>query len=304
MLYLSLGTNLGNRTENIQKAISLINQQIGKVVLQATPIETRPVGFCSPHAFLNSAIAVSTSLSINEILAITQAIERQMGRMQKSINGIYHDRIIDIDILLYGDMVVNTPNLSVPHPRLPERLFVLEPLAEIAPNLCHPFYGCSVNDMLQARKRCSIVALHEADCTPTLTTNINLLLTQLSSNAVPLTHQQLTKLSKEHNADTTLFLLFESETNQLIATATLALCHLLTGTKAWIEDVVVDSKFRSKGFAHILLNHLIYEARLAKADSVNLTSRPSRVAANKLYQSMGFDLRETNVYKMALKCDK
>lgn len=304
MLYLSLGTNLGNRSENIQKAIALIGQQIGKVVLQATPIETQPVGFNSPHAFLNTAIGVSTSLDINEILTATQAIERQMGRLQKSINGIYHDRIIDIDILLYGNLVVDAPSLSVPHPRLPERLFVLEPLAEIAPNLFHPFYGSTINNLLQARKRCSIAALCEADCTPTLAKHINNMLAQLSSHSTPLTPQQLVALSKEHNADSTLYLLRDAETNQLIATATLAVCHLLTGSKAWIEDVVVDSPFRSKGYAHILLNHLIYKARLAKADSVNLTSRPLRVAANKLYQRMGFNLRETNVYKMSLKCDE
>lgn len=300
MLYLSLGTNLGDRHANLQKATKLIHLHIGKVVAQATPIETLPVGFSSENVFLNSALAVETSLTPQEILEATQAIEREMGRTQKSQDGVYHDRIIDIDILLYDDFFIKSDTLTIPHPYIYDRLFVLEPLAEIAPNLKLPLYNQTVGELLAARKRCYIKPLMAEMCTEEMTKCINTLLDQLSPNHNPITTSALHALCKENNPDNTIYLLFAPSSHLPIAMATLSVCHLLTGTKAWIEDVVVDEKYRSKGFARILLRHLIYQAHCTNTDTINLTSRPTRIAANKLYQSMGFEIRETNVYKKTL----
>ena len=300
MLYLSLGTNLGDRHANLQKATELIHLHIGKVVAHATPIETQPVGFTSENAFLNSALAVETSLTPQEILEKTQAIEREMGRTQKSQDGIYHDRIIDIDILLYDDLVIQSDTLTIPHPWIYDRLFVLEPLAEIASHLKLPLYNQTVGELLATRKRCYIKPLTAKMCTREMTVRINALLDQLSSNHKSITTSSLQALCQENNPDSTIYLLFTSTSHCPIAMATLSVCHLLTGTKAWIEDVVVDENYRSQGFARILLHHLIYQAHCADADTINLTSRPTRIAANKLYQSMGFDMRETNVYKKTL----
>lgn len=300
MLYLSLGTNLGDRHANLKKATELIHLRIGKVVAQATPIETLPVGFSSGNIFLNSALAIETSLTPQEILEATQAIEREMGRTQKSQDGIYHDRIIDIDILLYDNLVIQSDTLTIPHSCIYDRLFVLEPLAEIAPNLKLPLYNQTVGELLAARKRCYIKPLWAEMCTEEMTEQINALLEQLSPNHSPITGSALQALCKENNPDSTIYLLFTPTSHHPIAMATLSVCHLLTGTKAWIEDVVVDENYRSQGFARILLHHLIYQAHRTKAHTINLTSRPTRVAANKLYQSMGFEMRETNVYKETL----
>ena len=130
--------------------------------------------------------------------------------------------------------------------------------------------------------------------------DFNRLLAQLSANFTPLTLSQLEALGKEHNPAARIYLLYTPDDKALIGTATLCLCHQPTGTKAWIEDVVVDAAERGKGYARMLLDHLLFQARRHGASSANLTSRPQRTAANRLYQSMGFEQRETNVYKMKL----
>lgn len=109
----------------------MIGERIGEVVRQSSLIETKPWGFSSPNDFINSCICVSTTLSPHQVLRETQRIERDMGRILKSQNGEYHDRIIDIDILLYDDLHLSTPDLTIPHPLMQEREFVMIPLKEI-----------------------------------------------------------------------------------------------------------------------------------------------------------------------------
>lgn len=130
-LYLSLGTNLGNRKANIREAIEKIQEQIGDIVRQSALYETAPWGFSSPNDFINACVCVATPLLPRQVLLATQRIEREMGRTMKSKNGEYHDRIIDIDILLYDDVQVNEPDLKIPHPLMYEREFVMVPLKEI-----------------------------------------------------------------------------------------------------------------------------------------------------------------------------
>ena len=134
-LYLSLGTNLDDRQKNLSLALELIGREVGTVVSASDIIETEPWGFDSSNRFLNMAIKVETTLQPLEVLHVTQEIERQLGRATKSVNGEYHDRLIDIDILLYDDLVMDTPELTIPHPLMYERKFVMEPLAQIAPEL-------------------------------------------------------------------------------------------------------------------------------------------------------------------------
>ena len=134
-LYLSLGTNLGQRQSNLDTALTLIGQRIGTVQAKSGVIETEPWGFESSNRFLNMAVKVETSLKPMDVLHTTQMIEREMGRTAKSDKDGYQDRIIDIDILLYDDMVMTTPELTIPHPLMYKRRFVMEPLAEIAPEL-------------------------------------------------------------------------------------------------------------------------------------------------------------------------
>ena len=134
-LYLSLGTNLGNRHENLSRAMELIAGRVGTVVAASEIMETRPWGFESPNAVLNMVTNVETDLKPIEVLHTTQEIERNLGRSEKSVNGQYHDRIIDIDLLMYDNVTMDTPELTLPHPLMHQRRFVMEPLAQIAPEL-------------------------------------------------------------------------------------------------------------------------------------------------------------------------
>jgi len=129
--YLSLGTNLGNKKTNLETAISLISETIGEVVSVSSFYHSAPWGFESEHDFLNVAVAVETKLSPAELLKKTQEIEQKMGRKIKSKNGNYTDRIIDIDIIFYDDLIIDMPELKIPHPLWKERDFVRIPIVEI-----------------------------------------------------------------------------------------------------------------------------------------------------------------------------
>ena len=128
---LALGTNLGDREKAIQEAVRRIGEEVGTVERESSLIETKPWGFTSTHNFINAAVRVSTSLSPRNVLETTQHIEREMGRTRKSTERQYHDRVIDIDILLYDNIEVDEPDLHIPHPLMHERDFVMRPLQEI-----------------------------------------------------------------------------------------------------------------------------------------------------------------------------
>lgn len=130
-MFLGLGTNMGDRHANLMKACREIEKLIGRIVRQSAFIETEPWGFQSSHPFLNAVVCCETVLLPREVLWRTQRIERQLGRTQKSVGGIYHDRPIDIDILLYDDWTVRLPDLTIPHPLMFQRDFVMRPLMEI-----------------------------------------------------------------------------------------------------------------------------------------------------------------------------
>ena len=130
-VYLSLGSNLGHRRLTIWRAIRLIESQIGTVVRRSSFHETKPWGVQSVHPFINAAVCVETTMTPRQLLEKTQQIERELGRKTKSSKGVYHDRPIDIDILLYGDRVVDEDDLKIPHPLMYEREFVMLPLQEI-----------------------------------------------------------------------------------------------------------------------------------------------------------------------------
>lgn len=134
-LYLSLGTNMGDRPKNLSQAMELIAREVGTVEAASDVIETEPWGFDSGNAFLNMVAKVETELEPIDALHVTQDIEKRLGRSEKSVNGVYHDRIIDIDLLMYDDLIMNTPQLTLPHPLMRQRPFVMEPLSQIAPEL-------------------------------------------------------------------------------------------------------------------------------------------------------------------------
>lgn len=134
-LYLSLGSNLGDRKATIQKALALIDERIGSVYRVSSFLETEPVGFASPYRFINIACLVHTMMSPMDCLHETRMIEQELGRTSKSLQPdgttVYQDRTIDIDMLLYDELSMDTPELTLPHPHMKERDFVMIPLKEI-----------------------------------------------------------------------------------------------------------------------------------------------------------------------------
>jgi len=148
VIYLSTGSNLGDRKANLEKARQLVEELVGRVTAASTILETAPWGFKSRNSFMNQALEVETELEPYEVLRVTQQIERTLGRTTKSDRTGYKDRVIDIDIIMYDDMVMESPQLTIPHPLMSRRRFVLEPLKEIAPGLVHPQTGRSISQML------------------------------------------------------------------------------------------------------------------------------------------------------------
>lgn len=130
-VYLALGSNLGDKEGNIRKAEAMIGTAVGRVSASSSLLVTEPWGFRSEHKFVNSALKVETSLSPRAVLEATQQVERAMGRTEKSHDGVYNDRLIDIDILLYDDLRVDDGDLRIPHPLMFERDFVMVPLREV-----------------------------------------------------------------------------------------------------------------------------------------------------------------------------
>jgi 2-amino-4-hydroxy-6-hydroxymethyldihydropteridine diphosphokinase len=137
--YVGLGANLGDRRATIEQAVGLLREAGVEVLAVSSLRETDPVGFEDQPQFLNGAIAVETTLTARELLDLLLETERRLGRTRAGPR--FGPRTIDLDLLVYGDAELDEPGLTVPHPRLHERRFVLEPLAEIAPGLVVPGLG-------------------------------------------------------------------------------------------------------------------------------------------------------------------
>ena len=134
--YLMLGGNVGDRMDYLRRAVAAIQHHVGRVVAISGVYETEPWGFDDPCPFLNQVVAVETNLDPYALLKSTQQIEDALGRIRTQDG--YQARTMDIDILLYGHQAIHTPDLVIPHPRMAERMFVLLPMAELAPDLEHP----------------------------------------------------------------------------------------------------------------------------------------------------------------------
>ncbi len=142
--YLGLGSNLGNREDNLKKALRLLGQEM-PIKRVSSPYITSPVGYTTQPDFINAVCEVTTSLTPEELFILIKKIEITMGRTPNFPNG---PRIIDVDILLYDNCVIDTPQLIIPHPRMMQRAFVLVPFAEIAPDIIHPVSHETIRELL------------------------------------------------------------------------------------------------------------------------------------------------------------
>ena len=243
--------------------------------------------------------AAAERLFYDFLLDATEAVERRLGRTCKSHDGAYADRTIDLDLIMLGRTVCADERLTLPHPRYHLRRFVMEPLMAVAPEMADPVSRLTVAQMMERLNRPRIDALprrtaDDAEALAAACADINALLPALTAHAAPLTPATLAALLR--NAMTTIYLCRDEE-ERVAGMATLCLCASPTGTKAWVEDVVVRPDCRGRGYGAALIAHLTAESRRMGAKSLNLTSKPQREAANRLYQRMGFVLRETNVYR-------
>lgn len=144
--YISLGSNLGDRELNVNRAVELIGMRAGKMIVSSSLFETMPWGFADQPAFINSACSIETTLSPQELLLTLRAIEDELGRDRSALR--WGPRVIDLDILLYNSLIIDEPNLRIPHPHMHERIFVLAPMVEIAPEAVHPVLGVCMEDIL------------------------------------------------------------------------------------------------------------------------------------------------------------
>jgi 2-amino-4-hydroxy-6-hydroxymethyldihydropteridine diphosphokinase len=157
VVYLSGGSNLGDRKANLKSAIDAV-RNAGIVVRRVSSVyETEPVGFLNQPCFLNIAVAVETRLAPSELLACCQDIEASHGRVRPFPGA---PRVLDLDILLYDDRIIDSPSLQIPHPRMTQRRFVLEPLAQIAPEAVHPGLKKTILCLLASCRDDSRVTLH------------------------------------------------------------------------------------------------------------------------------------------------
>ena len=149
IVYLGLGSNLGDRKENLDRALGYLSQRL-RVIGKSSVYDTEPMENPAQPRFLNMVCQAKTMLKPEDLLTLAKGIERKIGRLPGRPNS---PRPIDIDILFYGDEVVKTPELTIPHPRLTQRAFVLVPLAEIAPALVHPENKKTANELLKELKK-------------------------------------------------------------------------------------------------------------------------------------------------------
>jgi 2-amino-4-hydroxy-6-hydroxymethyldihydropteridine diphosphokinase len=130
----------------MEKALALIVDRVGDVLALSGFYETPPWGYESAETYLNAVARVETGLSPAGLLSAIRTIEKESGRTEKTVNGVYRDRIIDIDILLYDHLIMQTPELTIPHPQMLRRQFVMQPLSEIAPDAIHPVSGRTMKE--------------------------------------------------------------------------------------------------------------------------------------------------------------
>ena len=278
-IHIAFGANLGDREENIHQAVQLMSQQVGPLIRCSSLIETAPVDMLSDNAFLNAVAIFDTKLAPGRILQIAKRI--------------------DIDLLQYGSHHIHNRDLTLPHPRLAERDFVLRPLVEIDPDGVYVGEGGGTFRQLLDKLTPDYHLSFLEEPTQADLEDINHLLPQLTPGR-KLDWTSLERIVQQPNIHLILMRANRSGEMLVVGMATVCMMFAPSGTKAYVEDVVVDELHRGKGLGRRLIRAAKDLAAEQRAITLHLTSRPERVEANALYISEGFERRETNVYCIRL----
>ncbi|WP_107039691.1 2-amino-4-hydroxy-6-hydroxymethyldihydropteridine diphosphokinase [Brumimicrobium mesophilum] len=161
IVVLSIGSNIGDRKNNLREAILELERVFDCNVKSSSIYQTEPWGFDSNNLFLNCCVSFSTNLAPHRVLELTQLIELKLGRVKKSKNNFYESRVIDLDILYYNDLILDTERLKIPHPLIYDRLFVVKPLAELLPVFIDPLKGVTTKHLLMICNVENKVVLYE-----------------------------------------------------------------------------------------------------------------------------------------------
>ncbi len=139
--YFNIGSNLGNKSENLRQAVSLLEKALSSSAEVSTIVESEAWGYNSKNTFLNIGVKIESDIEPHDMLKITQHIEKNLGsKNHRNDDGSYCDRLIDIDIIAIDDLIIDSPELTIPHPHMHLRDFVMRPMQELAPNWIHPIH--------------------------------------------------------------------------------------------------------------------------------------------------------------------
>lgn len=295
IVYLGLGSNLGDRRVNICRALELLAERVA-VEQVSSLYETEPWGYKEQPTFLNAVCRVTTDLTPRDLLALVKDIERQMGRAPSFRNA---PRPIDIDILLYDNRVVAEPDLSVPHPRLVERAFVLMPLAEIAPELVHPQEGKTMKQMASRAKGKETVRPHVDPEQPPCRmcrTNANVVIRPLTMAdyeqvwrlwhlcKVPVS-ESYSRAAVErittHDPDLSLV----AELNGVIIGAVIGFLH---GTHGRICNHAVEPHCRGRGIGSLLYREVEGKLIAKGASEIEIMLPVGSLEGRKFFEDLGF----------------
>ena len=291
-VFIGLGTNLGNRKQHLAEAVQQVSMHIGTIIKPSGLYETPAWGLIEQPDFLNQVLEVQTHLSPQEVLSKLLAIEQEMGRIRTQKWG---PRLIDLDILFYDDLVLDKPNLKIPHPYIQERAFVLEPLFEIAPDFIHPVFKKTSAELLRKLQLVEQIKVRKVTKEDELSIYQFICLLEKES----LDYQQFAKIFNENIQDKNHYYLIAEIENTAIGFISFHTQNLLhhCGRVGEIQEFFVVQNFRNFGVGKMLISKIDEYVKEQKLVSYEVTTNKKRIENIEIYQRLGFTLSHNKFTK-------